>query len=176
MATVGLERGVRHGSPLRFIRHLYPTEWLVGASLVTMVLLYRWCGERYFNLGSLYSERLLSLLPCYGAALLLTLLVRRLRALPHGEDRHRTWRAFRSEYLTPAALLRDLRLLQGVTLLFVVFLSLKHLIPRINPALYDTHLLRWEEGWFGGRLLSAWLFSALPPAAAPFLSEVYLLF
>ena len=83
-----------------------------------------------------------------------------------------TWQEYRRKFLSPKTILFDLRMINAISAMFVVFIHLKHLIPRINPYLFDQSFAKTEYQLFG-KLMTVWLVQKLGSGVAPFLSEGY---
>jgi hypothetical protein len=82
------------------------------------------------------------------------------------------WKRYIELFLTRVRLIEDLRLLFAMLLTLALFTHLKHLIPRINPIVFDSWLLDFELILFD-RSLSEILVTNLGSAWAPFLSWCY---
>ena len=83
-----------------------------------------------------------------------------------------TWQEYRRKFLSPKSILFDLRMINAISAMFVVFIHLKHLIPRINPFLFDHSFATMEYSMFG-KLMTVWLVQKLGSGVAPFLSDGY---
>jgi len=93
-----------------------------------------------------------------------------------------TFAVFRQRYLKFGDLLTDFRYLNLVSVLFVVFINLKHLLPflaRSNESgmrSFDSLFVNLESRIFGERLLTGHLQDFFAPSAAEILSTSYTLF
>ena len=79
-------------------------------------------------------------------------------------------------YLRPRMILRDLRLLNAVMIMFVAFAQLKHLIPFINGRLYDSYIYAAEQWLFRGVSPTLRLQQIIGLGAAGQMSNAYILF
>ena len=158
---------------------LYPIERVLIVVLLLLLGLSSHFGVALRRPSTLYLERVESAAIVYSVGLLISLLLLRLAALKEGrggESYRQTWRSFRGQFLQPASLVRDVRLLQGVCASLVLFIELKHFIPVVNGALYDQWFVRAEHALFAGRTATEVLQGILGPWPASWLSSGYLLF
>jgi membrane-associated phospholipid phosphatase len=63
-----------------------------------------------------------------------------------------------------------------MALTFLLFINLKHLIPLVNPSLYDQVLLKADRLMFSGQISGEWVQNILGLRYAGFLSTAYILF
>lgn len=163
-------------------RKLFPSEAVVLAAAVAGVILYR-----YFDLPlryplQLYVQKLGGGLCWYSTGLVLCFLLYRLSGIRTAVRQgsrvpwNATWSGFCRHYLLASVLLRDLRLVHVLSLFFVVFLNLKHLIPLINPGLYDQQFASGDHFFCGGRLCSELLIQIFGVRAAQVFSSGYVFF
>ncbi len=180
----GAPQGIRAIAVLRRTRwlglHLH--ELIVVAGAICAYGLYDLTHQQPRAPLRLFVERALSLGSYYLMALPLAALLLRMKHIRHWRKGQlvpplqETWRIFRQFYLTKKALAGDARALLTCVALFVLFIQLKHLVPFIHERLYDDVLIRLEEGWFGGRLLSVRIAAEIDPIYAELLSQGYFLF
>ncbi|MCB0310483.1 MAG: hypothetical protein KDD42_04575, partial [Bdellovibrionales bacterium] len=122
---------------------LYPVERAVFVMFLLAVILFNYFGIPLRKPGTLYFKQVVQSFPVYPLALFVAFIVlvvaEGIRSRQRGvkADEALVWRTFRSEYLNWRLVLRDLRLLNAVMLMFVAFAQLKHLIPYLNKNLWD---------------------------------------
>ena len=86
-----------------------------------------------------------------------------------------TVRRFFGLYLEPKRLFRDIRLVHALSACFVVFLSLKNLIPHLNSRLHD-YFFAAADRLVCGDICGAELVRLFSVQAAPFFSTSYIYF
>ncbi len=158
---------------------LLPCEWVILASVALTLSLYAFFGISLRYPTAIYLRNIKGTLLGYVMGILLMALItrlvdiresRRIRAyIPWSH----TWSEFNNRYLVSRSIVYDLRVLNALTILFVVFVNLKHLIPFINSSNYDLQIIDFESVVFGHQLLSGRLHELLTVGAAPFLSQTY---
>lgn len=154
-------------------------EALVFSFALVAWTLYQVIGLPLRAPAKLYFVRLVTSFCCYLLGLLLICLGFRLRDLTRARQAHvyspwsSTFADFRRAFLTPRTLFHDLRLVHAISLMFVVFINLKHIVPRVNPFLFDSWIADIELKMFGGRLSGEVLVEALGVKMAPFFSTIY---
>ena len=165
--------------PRSHARILYPAEWIVGAFGSLTAAAYFLLGLRLRSPGLLYYQRVSQGAAFYALGLLIALLLLRLTDISAARRRGQTAaaaetiRKFYGLYLAPARLTHDLRLVHAVAAMFVVFIELKNIVPRLNPRLYDDWFYRTETLAFGGKLLGARLLEFSGAAPLELLSQSY---
>jgi hypothetical protein len=168
----------------RTILGIFPAEIVVVAFAALAVALANKFDALLFHPFRLYRERIIGLLPLYITAMLLLFLIIRLRMIKKGRLENpgdypafgATWLFFREHALERSKVIRDLRFLHLSCACFVVFISLKHLVPVISSRNFDGFLSTLEKRWFGGELLGVTMTKALGTQIAPLVSSGYLLF
>ncbi len=156
---------------------LLPVEIALIFFALVCALLYQHFGLMLRDPVALYLPRMVSAVEWYGTGLVLVLLVRRLIDLRRARGAFRdTLTEFIDQQLNRSRLLEDLRLLNAISICFVIFLNLKHLIPFVNSGVFDSLLVLQERKLFGGRLGVEVVQDLLGPQVAFVLSESYLFF
>lgn len=159
---------------------LLSIEAVVLIFSILTVLLYRILGLPLRDPFGLFWPRFANAVEWYALGLLAALLLLRfddLRKAPSKSPAYYlTWERFAKRYLQSRRIVLNLRTLNAVSWLFVVFLNLKHLTPFINSAVYDAPLAKYERLVLDGRLAVEHLQILLGTRAAPILSAGYLFF
>ena len=130
----------------------------------------------------LYRSKLGFGLLLYLLGLLLVVLLIRLADLRQARSSgrrtrwHETFQAYRTAYLTKPILFRDIRLVNCIALMFVVYVHLKHLIPYLNSRIYDPFFAELEQRILGGVHPSTLLIELFGAEGAFFMSEGYVFF
>lgn len=162
---------------------ILPIEWFVGIAGCCCLWLYRSLGVALREPLPLYVAKLTGALSWYAVGLLLAILFSRLVVL--SESRRcggapislgATWREFLLSYLSPAAFLRDLRVVHAIALTFFFFIQLKHLTPLLRARIYDEELAVFDRLLCGGHLCSVPILGWFGAASAQWLSVGYTLF
>lgn len=153
-------------------------EYLLAVTFFVVLSLYRFLDIPLRQPWELYFTRVLGAFGWYFLALFLTPFFLRLKDLGASRSRSRqeTWREFRNDYFTLPRLLRDLRLVHALGLVFVLFIELKHLIPFLAWRYFDDLLFDFELSLFGEGLLTKPLQTLFGVTNAPWWSCVYTLF
>jgi len=126
----------------------------------------------------LYGERVMSGLFLYNLGLIVAFFLLRLRDIKKARkesviiSRVETLQTFHLRYFNWLIVQRDLRILHSISVMFVVFVNLKHLIPLINDKLYDSQLWELEKNIFNISPIEI-LHGLIPFEWAPFISNVY---
>jgi len=147
---------VKRKSETAFFLGLFPAELVVLSFAGLALILYSHFGIALRDPAALYFQRVRGLLAYYSSGLILALLFIRLAHIRAGRKikqippKRVTWLSFHEKYLSWSMFLRDLRLLNALTIMFVVYVNLKHLIPLVNPTVYDEPLLRFDRWLFSG--------------------------
>ena len=170
--------------PRGLLVKLYPVEKLVISFGVLAATLYWYFGLFPRSPVLLYKNRLTGALFGYLFCLLVCLLLQRLKDI--GRQRREgvlkisSWResfaSYCKSYLKFAWILSDLRLLNAILVMFVVFVQLKHLIPFIRSYNFDTELASGELTLFDGELVASYLLNFFGTAWRHVFSEAYLAF
>ena len=160
------------------LRGFYPAERLIMLFALLALALYRYSGMPLRTPFRLYTDRLWEGLTLYGVGLVLTLLGIRLVEIKAAHKSGRrtlrdTWFRYRQEFLSFPTLFHDVRLVNAIALVFVVFIHLKHLIPQLNPRLYDEYFFSRERALLGGKLAGEYLHLLGFPGLAEVLSYLY---
>lgn len=166
-------------------------EWVVLLFGVFALSLFLFFDIPLRNPWELYFSKLKFGAIWYAIGLVVSLFVLRLRHIRAADNARRkvaadsktasksrarweiTWQSFRLMYLRPQVLVRDLRLVHLLSLLFVVFINLKHLIPFINGAIYDRAFYDFEQSIFGNGLLTQRFIQILGVESAGLISSAY---
>lgn len=167
------------------------SNFLYGFYPVEVVVIFFWllCLLLYFQVAIplrapllLYSHRIIQSLAFYLVGLWISFFFVRL-AMIRGVNRsekkislQETWLKYWQAYLQRWQLVRDFRFLNAISLMFVGFINLKHLIPHINSTLYDPQFAEIERRLFGGKILSQVFIDAFPHQAAYVLNYGYTFF
>lgn len=165
-----------------FLIGLYPVEWVVLFFWLVCFALYAHIAIPLRAPLLLYSHRIIQSLAFYLVGLWISFFFVRLamiRGIKRGERKisfQETCERYSQAYLKRSQLVRDVRFLSAISLMFVGFINLKHLIPHINSTLYDPQLAEMERGLFGGRILSQIFIDQLPRHAANVLTYGYTFF
>ena len=160
---------------------LYPAERVVIYFTIFTFLLLKIFGLPItFAVGTYYGQVIasfqgytLGLIICCIWYIIITGYYRKKKGLPPSNTAGLI--KFRQLYLTRASIIQDIRFINCVMLMFVNFNYLKHLIPHINPNLYDLPILEFEKWLFAG-LPSDHLRDLFGAGAAEFFSYGYRLF
>ena len=164
------------------MKRLYPVEAITGFAVVATIVLYQLLELPLRAPWHLYTRKVGSGGLMYAIGLLVALLLCRLQDIRKthidGVPRTRefTLTRCRETYFQVPNLIRDLRLVHAIGVMFAVFVNLKNLIPHMNSLVYDPALAEFEKQLFGGRFPAEYLLSVLGTGSAPYLSEGYTLF
>lgn len=167
---------------MRFLAKLYPLEQLVLFFLLLTVLAYSLLGLELRNPRFLYLQRIQSGALLYLCGLGLCIFLTRLLAISEGrrvgklEGHGASWQRFRKYFLNRSLLLRDLRLLNAIALMFTVFVNMKHLTPYLNAHLYDTAFAEIDRLIFAGKIGVQWTQELFGPDAVWWMSDAYTCF
>lgn len=136
----------------------YFVELVAAVSALVTYLLYRYFGIAYRTPFAQYASRLQNACLLYLCGLVVSLLVVRAWSLHVARregvalPRRASWNLFRDLYLRVGDIVHDLRLIHAVTVIVLIFINLKHLIPLINPRVFDEAVARAEKFLFFGQL------------------------
>jgi hypothetical protein len=163
------------------LRRFFAAEKIVLAFGLITFGLYQTVGIPLRRPWELYRERIVQGLLLYGLGLLLAVLFNRLGDLSIAEKQHppvplrHSIAAFAQRHLNLRRLFQDLRLLHAIALMFVIFIQLKHLVPFLRSALWDSFFWNADEH-LCRKSCGLLLQSVLPLSAADTLSRCYILF
>jgi uncharacterized membrane protein len=163
-------------------RSIYPAELLVLFFAVLAFVLYAGLGLSLRDPVRLYFAKVSLGFASYVIGLLLALCLSRLRDIKRAlakrvkKSQRATFEDFKSRYFPAGRLAHDLRLIHAISVMFVVYINLKHLIPYINSTLYDGPLMALELALFGGKSPSELVFESIGNSWAAVLSEAYTAF
>lgn len=160
----------------RFKFSLLFVEALLLASLVLTLVLYKFFGLPLRTPYELYFGKLGQNLALYSLGLLLAAFYIRFSRISLGEDLRDSIKLFAEGYLKASLIFFDLRLVHAISLLFFIFIQLKHLTPLVSNNLYDQWFIDSEKSFFAGGLIGVHLQNLLGPGAADFLSSSYTAF
>ena len=166
---------------LRILRNIYLAELIVLLFVLLSAALYFGLNVVPRDPWGLYKQRLFHSLVFYLVGISLCPFALRLRAIAgHRRGAGRipwtdTLKDFQVRFLSRKMLVRDLRLIHAISVMFVVYINLKHLIPSISPAMWDPELYRWENSHFGN-LIGVYMQQSMSIQAAPILSLGYVAF
>ena len=161
------------------MRRLYPIERIVLLATAATTVLYVLLQMPPRTRIDFYIKQIiwacdnyaLGLIVCAG--MVLSLSVWRRGNISLYQSLRSGWTRFLELFLSRKALTHDFRLVVAVLLTLALFTHLKHIIPLINPALYDGALVRMEQTLFGGKILSQILIDLLGVQAASVMSWGY---
>ncbi len=154
---------------------LYPIELVVILGVVIVCALYGTFDISLISPILLYQERITSGILLYCLSLFIALFVTRLGDIKNKQSRGDSLTSFYRKFLNTNSLLYDLRIVHAISLMFVVFIQLKHLIPSVNSAVYDNLLLENERSIFGGKLATEIFIDFFGPSAAQLFSQSYMI-
>lgn len=158
---------------------LYPAERVVLYMWLLSLALFSILGVSLRQPLRFYSEQVFTALIGYPFALFVCAIVvfaaNGVRSRMRGErpDEAAAWRTFREAYFNLHSIVRDLRLMNAVMLMFVAFAQLKHVIFLINPVIWDAPLHSLESWIFGGVSPTVLLQRLIPGSYASYVSHGY---
>jgi hypothetical protein len=161
---------------------LFPAEIFVTIFGLLTLVLFAAFGVSLRHPYELYVGRLCFYMSFYLVALLLALPASRLGDLGKsrkGQEKiswKTTFENYRASHLRPRRILNDLRFVNCIALVFFLYFNLKHLVPHVNPSLYDAILLKTDRLIFSGQISGEWLQGILGYRYAEVLSSGYTLF
>ena len=156
---------------------MFPVEKLILLWAAGTALLYKTLSVPMRSPAGLYSERIFQSIALYFVGLVVSLLLMRLAAIRSSNESWReTLLRFRRDYLSFKLLSRDLRLMNAISLTFVLFIELKNAVPLVTGEIWDDWFIRAEKAVFGGNLAVFWVQRIFAPSSADALSASYLLF
>lgn len=163
-------------------RYLFPVETAVVSFALLTFVVYRIWEVPLRQPGRLFIHHLYNCIIAYGVGLLLCALFLRLRHLRNQVASKQlitiqdSAKEFVAHYFRLGEVFYDLRFLAAVSLMFTGYVNFMHIIPQINPTLYDDWFIDGERALFKGEIGSQVLLRMFGFSAAPILSELYTLF
>lgn len=162
-----------------FWRFVKPTERLVLFFSLLTTLLYLCSDVSARDAINFYLSQVWTVLYIYPLALLVSFVFvfsregYRSKKAGKPSSEQEAWLVYRRSYLNLSSVAYDLRLINAVMVMFVLFLHLKNLIIHINPRIYDQSLLELEKAVLGGRLAFEVLHEIIGVEHASLVSDFY---
>lgn len=156
---------------------LYLGEQVIVLAALWVLLFYQLQSIRLRDPVKLFVTRVEPGLLCYGVGCLLTLLFMRLRDIHISRSSQlrcplkNTAQRF-AEVFTPRRVLEDVRLVCSISLLFVVFVQMKHSVPLVASTFFDGQIAAVEKAILGASIVTLTQ-SAFAWMPAAFWSDVY---
>lgn len=167
---------------MRTSKNLYSVEKLLLIVALLTLALYQLIGIPLRVPWFLYQRKVAFGVATYLLGKLIQVLIFRLQDIKafRADGKKRDWKNTLKNYkelaLVKSLLIIELRLVHSIGLMFVIYINLKHLIPYINPKIFDPVIADWERRLFSGIDPASWLISKLTTESAPALSSVYMFF
>lgn len=173
--------------PVRLARKLMPVEWaLIIFAILAGILYQRFDlplpgqpgSESSLGPGLFYLKQLLTSLDLYAIVWILQIMVYTVLALKQSAWKLRSvdWPGIGTKFshrLDLREIFQDLRLFHAILVMFVLFALLKHLIPHVNPIIYDDEFAVSEKFFCGGVYCAHYLRKLLGDSAVEFVSSTY---
>ena len=160
----------------------FPSELALLTAALLGVALFNYHGVPLRSPLQLYFQKISGGLVWYLTGLILCLFLIRLKDIQRSRSQSLavSWKStleyYRVSYLSMPVLLRDLRFVHLLSFLFVVFLHLKHLIPSINPVIYDEAFIASDRYLCAGKTCGELLVETFGLNSASFFSSAYVFF